>query len=54
MAVPRQQHEVEAVRSVPLGFVQSRPLLHQTLQSPGVHLQAADQVVHVRLSGLVV
>lgn len=24
------------------------------LQSPGVHLQATDQVVHVRLTGLVV
>lgn len=52
--IPRQQHEVEAIRSVPLSFVQSRSLLHQMFQSPRVHLQTADQVVHVRLSGLIV
>lgn len=52
--IPRQQHEVETIRPVPLSFVQSRSLLHQTLQSSGVHLQTTDQVVHVRLSGLIV
>lgn len=50
---PRKKHKVEAIRSVPLSFVQSRSLLHELLQSPGVHLQTTDQVVHVRLCGLV-
>lgn len=50
----RQEHKVEAISSVPLSFVQRGSLLHQVLQSLGVHLQAADQVVHVRLTGLVV
>lgn len=51
---PRQQHEVQVIGSVPLSFVQRRSLLHQTLQSPRVHLQPPYQVVHVCLSGLVV
>lgn len=51
---PRQQHKVEAISSVSLIFVKLRSVLHQMLQSPGVVLQTADQVVHVRLSGLVV
>ena len=50
----REQHKVEAIRSVPLSFVQKGSLLHKVFQGPGIHLQATDQVVHVGLSSLVV
>lgn len=54
MNAPGKKHKVESICSVPLSLVQRRSLLHQVLQRPGIHLQAADQVVHVRLTGLVV
>ena len=50
---PREQHEVEAVRPVPLSFVEGRSLLHQVLQVSGIHLQPSDHVVHVALVVLV-
>lgn len=50
---PRKEHEVEAVGSVPLSFVESRPLLHQVLQVSGVHLQPSDHVIHVAFIVLV-
>lgn len=50
---PRQEHEVEAVGSVPLSFVESRSLLHQVLQVSGVHLQPSDHVIHVAFIVLV-
>lgn len=51
---PRKQHEVEAVCSVPLSFVERRSLLHQALQVSGIHLQPSNHVVHVALIVLVV
>lgn len=51
---PWQQHEVQVVSSVPLSLVEHRPLLHQVLQVPGIHLQPSDHVVHVALVVLVV
>lgn len=51
---PRKEHEVQAVGSVPLRFVQGRSLLHQVLQVPGVHLQPSDHVVQVAFIVLVV
>lgn len=50
---PREQHGVEAVGSVTLGFVERCSLLHQVLQVSGVHLQPSDHVVHVALVVLV-
>lgn len=51
---PWQKHEVQAVRSVSLSLVQSCAFLNQTLQVTGIHLQPADQVLHVALMFLVV
>ena len=51
---PREQHVVQAVGPVPLCLVEGGPLLHQELQVLGVHLQPADQVVHVAVVVLAV
>lgn len=51
---PWQKHEVQAVRSVSLSLVQSCAFLNQPLQVTGIHLQPADQVLHVTLMFLVV
>lgn len=51
---PWQKHEVQAVRSVSLSLVQSCAFLNQPLQVTGIHLQPADQVLHVALMFLVV
>lgn len=53
LALPWEQHKVEAVSPVPLCLVQLRPLLHQVFQVSRVQLETSDQRVHVRLIFLV-
>lgn len=47
VALPWEQHEVQAVSPVPLRLVQLRPLLHQVFQVSRIQLETSDQGVHV-------
>lgn len=54
LGLPRQQHEVKSVSSVPLCLVQLCPFLHQMFEVSGIQLQTPDQGVHVAFAFLVV